>query len=87
MGVTAGGTLQIGRRTIALNASPLAIPELLTLDITDMDIGDTLSVADVALPEGATAALADKLTLVLVKAPRVDRKAAQAAAAEAAAEG
>lgn len=51
-GVELGGMLQIIRREIDVLCYPNKIPEALTIDITDLDVGDSFHVEDISLPEG-----------------------------------
>lgn len=52
-GVELGGMLQIIRREIEVLSYPNQIPETLSIDITELDIGDSVHVEDIPLPEGA----------------------------------
>jgi large subunit ribosomal protein L25 len=49
VGVELGGMLQIIRRDLEVLCLPNAIPQAITLDITDMDIGSSVHVEDIAL--------------------------------------
>ena len=40
------------RHEVEVRCTPAEIPEALELDVSEMDIGSTLSVADLAVPEG-----------------------------------
>jgi large subunit ribosomal protein L25 len=51
-GIKRGGTLNINLHEIALMAPARAIPEELVVDLTGLDIGDTIRAASLALPEG-----------------------------------
>jgi large subunit ribosomal protein L25 len=51
-GVELGGMLQIIRREIDVLCYPNQIPETLTVDITELDIGDSIHIEDIPLPEG-----------------------------------
>ena len=50
-----GGTLEIYRETIEIICLPLAIPNKIVIDITDLEIHETIQIADVILPEGVKA--------------------------------
>ncbi len=50
-GVKEGGVLQQLLREISIECLPLDIPEELTLDISSLDLGDSLLVSDIEVPE------------------------------------
>ncbi len=71
-GVKAGGVLSALVREVSIEALPLEIPEHVTVDISEAEIGATLRVEDVVAPEG-TKILDDPDTVVVsVAAPRVE---------------
>ena len=74
-GVTLGGTLQVVRRQIRLDVSPLAIPAKVTVDVGPLEIGDNLHISDLPLPEGTQSADDLKLAVCSVKAPRTEATA------------
>ncbi len=51
-GVREGGVLSQPLRELSVEALPLEVPEHLDLDVSHMATGDTLRVADIAIPEG-----------------------------------
>lgn len=51
-GVRNGGILQYGLREVEVEALPADLPETLTIDISDLDVGEHLSVADIKAPRG-----------------------------------
>jgi large subunit ribosomal protein L25 len=51
-GVKEGGALTLVLREVNVEALPMEVPDRLELDISDMTIGDSLRVADIAVPEG-----------------------------------
>jgi large subunit ribosomal protein L25 len=78
--------------TLTVNAKPGSIPNELTLDISEMTIGDTLRVSDIALPEGATtdADPDEAIAVAMITRSTLEVEAEEAeaeAAAEAIAEG
>jgi large subunit ribosomal protein L25 len=56
--------------TIMVHARPADIPTSLELDITNLTIGDSLRIADLAMPAGVTADLDDETAIVIGQAPR-----------------
>ncbi|MCA1490852.1 50S ribosomal protein L25/general stress protein Ctc [Sinorhizobium alkalisoli] len=59
-GLKRGGALNIVRHDVELNVSADAIPEFLTVDLTGLNIGDTVHISDVKLPAGATPVIGDR---------------------------
>jgi large subunit ribosomal protein L25 len=91
-GIVQGGVLNITRRTIPIRTTPANIPVSIDVDITHLDLKDTISVEEVEFPEGVECLLSPKLTLAIILEPRKataaeeeeDAAAAAAAAAPAA---
>jgi large subunit ribosomal protein L25 len=51
-GVREGGVLEHVTREITVEALPTAIPEQITVDVSAMEINDTINLASVAIPSG-----------------------------------
>ncbi len=85
-GLVQGGILQQVFRTLPVTCLPGKIPADLTCDVTELDLGDTLKVSQLSLPEGVTVRLSPEQTIVTVVAPEKKSEAEEAAdAAKAAA--
>jgi large subunit ribosomal protein L25 len=91
-GVKRGGAMNIVRHEIWCYAPADAIPEHLEADVSGLDIGDSLKISSIALPEGVRPTIADRDFTVITVAGRKakddvaeDKPAADAAAAPAAA--
>ena len=70
-GVKKGGVLTVVRNEVELNVLAGDIPEHIEIDLGDVQIGDTISISDVTLPEGATPAIPDRdFVIANVAAPR-----------------
>ena len=54
VGAKAGGVLSQVSREVRVEALPLEVPERLELDVSAMEIGDTLRLSDLRTPEGVT---------------------------------
>lgn len=52
VGAKAGGVLSQVAREVRVEALPLEVPERLELDVTAMEIGDSLRLTDLSAPEG-----------------------------------
>jgi large subunit ribosomal protein L25 len=59
-GMKAGGSLEIVRHDVEVNAPASAIPEELVVDLTGKMMGDTIRISDVVLPKGVTPVLTDR---------------------------
>jgi large subunit ribosomal protein L25 len=53
-GVKEGGVLEQITRELNIEALPNAIPESITHDVSQMDINDTITLAEVTVPDGVT---------------------------------
>jgi large subunit ribosomal protein L25 len=69
LGLKRGGALQVVEHAIELLVPVDAIPDSVDVSIAELDIGGTIHLSDVALPEGAKAVAQDDVTLVTVVAP------------------
>jgi large subunit ribosomal protein L25 len=56
-GLKRGGTLNVVRHEVELNVPADHIPEELVMDLTGLDIGDTIRISSLPIPEGASAAM------------------------------
>jgi large subunit ribosomal protein L25 len=81
-GVEAGGTLQIIRRELDVVCFPAEIPDHIEIDISDLDMGDSVHVADIR-PEGGIEIPYDvNFTVVTVVSPKAEvERAGEAVAA------
>jgi large subunit ribosomal protein L25 len=66
----ARGIVDQSLKTLTVRAKPGNIPNELTVDIGDLTVGSTITVADVALPEGVTTDLPDDAVVVVGVATR-----------------
>lgn len=71
-GVELGGMLQIIRREVDVLCYPNQIPETLTIDITDLDVGDSFHVEDISLPEGIEIPADVNFTVVTVLSQKAE---------------
>jgi large subunit ribosomal protein L25 len=68
-GVREGGVLSQPLRELNVEALPLEVPEHIDLDVSHMATGDTLRVADVAVPDGVTLLDDPETVVATVTAP------------------
>ena len=80
-GVKRGGTLQIVEHTIELQVSPDSIPDYIEASVEGLDIGGSVHLNDIKLPNGAKATSTENITLVTVVAPTGMKEEAEAPAA------
>ena len=74
IGVEVGGLMQYVRRELEVLCLPTAIPESIEVDITDLDIGDSIHLEDISL-SGDVEILADtNFTVLTVLAPKVEEE-------------
>jgi len=81
-GVVLGGVLDQQQREVALMCLPNAIPDAIEADVAGLELGDSLHVSDLAVPEGADLVSEVALTVATVLVPRGLRDSAKAEDAE-----
>ena len=71
-GLKRGGVLNIVRHEVELVCPLEAIPEFIVADVTGREIGDSIHISDIELPEGVTPAITDRdFTVATIAAPTV----------------
>src|SRR3954466_7357488 len=79
-----GGLLEQNLRTLAIECLPRDLPDVIRVDVSALDIGDSIHVREIQLPDGVTTRIQQELTAFSVLAPTVEEEPV-AATAEAAA--
>jgi large subunit ribosomal protein L25 len=79
-----GGLLEQNLRALAIECLPRDLPDKITADVSALNIGDSIHVRDIKLPQGVTAKVPADLTAFSVMAPVIEEEPV-AAEAEAAA--
>ncbi|MEO1038714.1 MAG: 50S ribosomal protein L25/general stress protein Ctc [Pseudomonadota bacterium] len=70
-GLKRGGVLNIVRHTVEVNCPAGAIPEAIEVDLTGYDIGDSVHISSIALPDNVTPTITDRdFTIVTVQGSR-----------------
>src|SRR5713226_8637766 len=82
-----GGLLEQSLRALALECLPRDLPDRITVDVSELNIGDSIHVREIQLPSGVTSKVQPDLTAFSVLAPTVEEEPVVAEAAEAAAAG
>lgn len=78
---TFGGILQQQVREVLLECLPQDLPEVLTVDVSGLNVGDSLHIGDLVLPAGVTAVADSEITVFLVSEPNVQEEPVVAATA------
>src|SRR3954454_18185765 len=75
-GVREGGVLEHVTREITVEALPTEIPEQIVVDVSAMEINDTINLASVAIPSGVKlmAEELEEITLATLRPPRVEEE-------------
>jgi len=68
-GVREGGVLSQPLREVTVEALPPEVPERIELDVSGMELGDTLRISDLTAPEGVTLLDDPELVMATVTAP------------------
>ncbi|HWP23315.1 MAG TPA: 50S ribosomal protein L25 [Candidatus Binatia bacterium] len=85
-GVVRGGILQPIVREVEVECLPLDIPQYFEVDVSALDIGDSIHIGELKVPDGVTIVAESDVALVSVVPPTVE-EAPTPAAAQAPAEG
>jgi len=69
-GLTRGGVLNVVRHDLELVCDAATIPEEVLIDLTGYDLGESIHISSVSLPEGARSAIEDRdFTIATIVAP------------------
>jgi large subunit ribosomal protein L25 len=70
-GLKRGGVLNIVRHAVEVNTPAGSIPDSIEVDVSGMDIGDSVHISAVTLPEGVTPTITDRdFTIVTLQGSR-----------------
>jgi large subunit ribosomal protein L25 len=73
-GIKGGGVLNVVRYTVEVSCTPDLIRNNLVIDLSNSEIGDSLHISAVDLPEGVTPTISDRdFTIATIVAPTVVR--------------
>jgi large subunit ribosomal protein L25 len=75
-GVREGGVLEHVTREVTVEALPTEIPENITVDVSAMEISDTINLASVSVPSGVKLMAEDpeEITIATLSPPRVEEE-------------
>ena len=81
-GLKRGGVLNVVQHELELTCDAASIPEEIHIDLTGLEIGDSIHISNVNLPDGVTPAIDDRdFTVATIVAPSVMKDEADDAAA------
>jgi large subunit ribosomal protein L25 len=87
-GLKRGGVLNIVRHELELVCDADKIPSEIVIDVTGVEVGDSIHISAVTLPDGATSAITDRdFTIATIVAPSALKSSEGETEEEAAAEG
>ncbi len=70
-GIKFGGVLNVVRSQVELNCPATSIPEKITVDLEGLNVGDTIHISSINLPENCTPTITDRdFTVATIAAPR-----------------
>ena len=70
-GVQQGGVLEIPLRQVTLNCLPMQMPNDITIDVSHLDIGDSISVSELTLDAAIDILDEPERTIAMVSQPRI----------------
>ncbi len=71
---TFGGLLEQSLRSLEIECLPRDLPDVISVDVSHLKIGDAIHVRDLPLPEGVTTRVPADLTAFAVMAPTVEEE-------------
>jgi large subunit ribosomal protein L25 len=74
-----GGLLEHNLRSLAIECLPRDLPDIITVDVSALNIGDAIHVREIPLPNGVTTRVQPDLTAFSVLAPTVEEEPVAAA--------
>jgi large subunit ribosomal protein L25 len=77
---TFGGLLEQNLRSLEIECLPRDLPDVITVDVSKLNIGDSIHVREIPLPQGVTTRVPADLTVFSVLAPTVEEEPVAAAA-------
>ena len=73
-GLKFGGVLNIVRHDVELLCPAMSIPSSLEIDLTGKEVGDSIHISEITLPEGVTPVIKDRdFTIATIAAPTVQK--------------
>ena len=82
IGVQNGGELQHLKRDLKVSCLPSVLPDFIEIDVTGLEIGDSVKVQDIRVPEGITVLDPGDVGVAMVAVVKVSVPQAEVEAAE-----
>ncbi len=73
-GLELGGTLQIVRRELDVLCLPLKVPESIEVDITDIDIGESIHIDEIPIEDDIEIPFDKNFTVVTMLSPKYEEE-------------
>lgn len=86
-GIRRGGSLNVVRHDLELECYPQDIPAFVSVDLKDLNIGDSVHISHIELPDGVVSTITDRDFTIATIAGRVSRETKEAEAGEESEEG
>ena len=67
-----GGVMDVAIHELDVECLPKDLPDIIRVDVTELNIGQSIHVRDLKLPEGVVSKANPDLTVIAVSAPRVE---------------
>ena len=67
-----GGVMEVAIHELDVECLPKDLPEVIRIDVSALNVGESIHVRDLQLPEGVVAKASPDLTVIAVSAPRVE---------------
>lgn len=81
-GVIMGGKLTVYRDGLDIECLPTSIPDKITLDVSGLDVGDSIHIASIEMPAGVQALYDENFAVVGLVAPSTEEDGAEGKEAE-----
>jgi large subunit ribosomal protein L25 len=78
LGLDKGGLLAVASRELAISCLPDDIPDVIKVDVSGLDIGNSLHVSDLTLPKGVSALGDPGVALATLASPKKEEEEAAA---------
>src|SRR5262245_57230761 len=75
---TFGGLLEQSLRSLEIECLPKDLPDMISVDVSHLNIGDAIHVREIPLPKGVTTRISPDLTVFSVLPPAVEEEPAPA---------
>ncbi len=71
-GLRAGGVLDFVRRRVPVRSRPALIPDALTIDISDLEVGKSVRISEAQVPDEVSLMISPDAVVAVIQSPRVE---------------